>query len=124
MVKEIAGYIVAPMWHEFMGEALATMPKEVFNEPPATPESVSPALRGVSNVNGQFHSLLYWVSKDNPQGVGSLFPASDPQFPYWEYPIQAWLAGGQQTLFAASTASTTASTTPGIGIDGSNIGGQ
>jgi membrane peptidoglycan carboxypeptidase len=94
MVKEIAGYIVAPMWHEFMEKALAKYPQELFKEPPAIPEDSQPALRGVSIINGEAHSLLYWTDKDNPRGPAPLNPAGDPQFQYWEYPIQQWLAAG------------------------------
>lgn len=89
MVKEIAGYIVAPMWRAFMDNALTKVPKEVFNEPPATPESAPPSLRGIITE----HSLLYWTNKENPQGPPPLNPYSDPQFMYWEYPIQVWRAG-------------------------------
>lgn len=129
MVKEIAGYIVAPMWNAFMAEALTKVPEEVFNEPPATPETAAPALRGVIYVptgNGiGVHSLLHWTDSSNPLGPPPANPYKDSQYQYWEYPIQAWLANGSQTLFGgAGTASTTASTTPGIGIDGSDIGGQ
>lgn len=89
MVKEIAGYIVAPMWRAFMDVALTKVPEAVFNEPPATPESVAPPLRGVITE----HSLLFWTNKENPQGPPPANPYNDPQLAYWEYPIQAWLAG-------------------------------
>lgn len=89
MVKEIAGYIVAPMWRQFMDVALAKMPKEYFNEPPAIPQDVPPVLRGQI----QWHSLLLLTDKNNPQGGAPLNPYSDPQLPYWESPIQAWAAG-------------------------------
>ncbi|MEK7201580.1 MAG: penicillin-binding transpeptidase domain-containing protein, partial [Patescibacteria group bacterium] len=98
MVKEIAGYIVAPMWHEFMQVAIDKLPKEYFNDPPAIPNSAHAALRGVSKItlpdgSTTAHSLLYWVNKDNPQGPPPFNPYSDPQFAHWEYPIQIWLAG-------------------------------
>ncbi|KND46875.1 MAG: penicillin-binding protein 1A [Parcubacteria bacterium C7867-004] len=127
MVKEIAGYIVAPMWHAFMAEALQKMPEEVFNEPPAISESAAPALRGIiyvpSGAGTQAHSLLHWTDKENPLGPPPANPFRDPQYAYWEYPIQTWLANGSPTLFGAQ-ATSTASSTPGIGIDGSDIGGQ
>jgi len=101
MVKEIAGYIVAPMWRAFMDVALTKVPEAVFNEPPATSESVAPPLRGVITD----HSLLYWTNKENPQGPPPANPYNDPQLAYWEYPIQAWLAG------ALAPAQPTATTT-------------
>jgi len=99
MVKEIAGYIVAPMWHEFMEKALPKRPNEVFRDPAPTPTDISPALRGQAFVPANdgtmsAHSLLYWTNKDNPQGPPPANPGSDPQFPYWEAPIQSWLASG------------------------------
>lgn len=101
MVKEIAGYIVAPIWRQFMDVALAKLPKEYFNEPPAIPESAPAVLRGEVT----WHSLLLLTNKENPQGPPPANPYSDPQLPYWETPIQAWAQGAFNT---------TASTTPEV----------
>ena len=60
MVKEIAGYVVAPMWHEVMGYALTKYPVSYFAEAPAIPDSAPAALRGISGG----HDILYWVQKD------------------------------------------------------------
>lgn len=92
MVKEIAGYIVAPMWREFMDVALTKVPKEYFNEPPAIPENAPSALRGVVT----WHSLLLLTNKDNPLGPPPANPYSDPQLAYWETPIQMWTGMMQQ----------------------------
>lgn len=100
MVKEIAGYIVAPMWREFMDVALAKMPKEYFNEPPGIPESAPAVLRGVVS----WHSLLLLTNKDNPQGPPPANPYADPQLAYWETPIQMW-TGAMQQETASSTES-------------------
>jgi len=85
MVKEIAGYVVAPMWHAFMEYALTKFPPAYFDEAPAIPDSYPAALRGISGG----HDVLYWVNKDNP-----LLPASNPfsdaQLVRWEYPITSW----------------------------------
>lgn len=91
MVKEIAGYIVAPMWHEVMQYALTKYPQEYFTEPAPTPEGAPAALRGVYTDGSTFHDILYWVQKNNPLVPGNSF--GDAQFQYWEYPISAWLAG-------------------------------
>ncbi len=97
MVKEIAGYIVAPMWHEFMLAAIAKEPKEFFNEPPALSDALHPALRGISSitVNGTptSHSLLFWTNKENPLGPPLSNPGIDPQLEHWEYPIRMWQSG-------------------------------
>jgi 1A family penicillin-binding protein len=115
MVKEIAGYIVAPMWREFMLVAIAKTPKEYFNEPPAIPDSVSPALRGIGTLtlpdgSRVSHSLLYWTNKENPRGPAPSNPASDPQFQYWEYPVQLWASGGG--FVAGKPEAAASSTTP------------
>ncbi len=127
MVKEIAGYIVAPMWHAFMLEALQKYPKEYFSEAPGIPDTAPAALRGISSVgmpdgSTASHSLLYWTDKSNPLGPPPVNPWNDPQYAYWEYPIQVWTANGQQAV--NSSTDTGGSGTPGIGIDGSDIGGQ
>ncbi len=91
MVKEVAGFIVAPMWREFMLVALAKQPKELFNEPPAIPDSVQPVLRGVFPLpDGSARSILYWTNKENPLGPRPNNPGSDSQFGHWEYPVRMW----------------------------------
>jgi 1A family penicillin-binding protein len=98
MVKEIAGYIVAPMWHEIMAYALSKYPSEYFPQPPPIPDTASPALRGsYSNTTADggtaAHDILYWVDKNNPLGPAPSNPANDPQYAYWEYPVQQWASG-------------------------------
>ena len=97
MVKSVAGFIAAPMWHEVMAYALAKYPKKYFGAPSPIPYSVPPMLQGnwqIPDANGNIipHSLLYWTDKNNPQGPPPADPAQDPQFPYWEYGISAWYA--------------------------------
>ncbi len=97
MVKSIAGFIAAPMWHAAMAYALAKYPKTYFGEPDPIPHSVPPMLQGnwrVPDANGNIipHSLLYWTDKNNPQGPPPTNQSQDPQFPYWEYGISAWYA--------------------------------
>ncbi|MBU2330060.1 transglycosylase domain-containing protein, partial [Patescibacteria group bacterium] len=104
MVKEIAGYIVAPMWRAVMEAALRDKPVELFAEPPGIPESAPPALRGVVSS----HSILFQTNKDNPQGPPPANPYSDPQLAYWEFPIQLWAASGftvagPETVVATTT---------------------
>jgi penicillin-binding protein 1C len=97
MVKSIAGFIAAPMWHEAMAYALSKYPKTYFGEPDPIPSSVPPMLQGnwrIPDASGNVvpHSLLYWTDKNNPQGPRPTNPAQDPQFAYWEYGISAWYA--------------------------------
>lgn len=87
MVKEIAGYIVAPMWHEFMEHALTEFPQEFFSERRAIPEEAPAALRGSYADNSGIHDILHWVQKDNPLiGGGS---KNDVQYKHWEYALTA-----------------------------------
>lgn len=97
MVKSIAGFIAAPMWHDVMAYALSKYPKAYFGEPDAIPATVPPMLQGnwrIPDAQGiiQPHSLLYWTDKNNPRGPAPSNPAQDPQFPYWEYGINSWYA--------------------------------
>ncbi|MDE1966232.1 MAG: PBP1A family penicillin-binding protein, partial [Patescibacteria group bacterium] len=97
MAKNIAGYIVAPVWNQVMQYALSHYPKEYFGQPPTIPSDAKPVLRGIWNVppqadgTGGVHSLLYWTDPNDPAGPPPKNPASDPQYAYWEYPIQQWL---------------------------------
>ncbi|HET9641362.1 MAG TPA: transglycosylase domain-containing protein [Candidatus Paceibacterota bacterium] len=95
MVKSIAGFIAAPMWHAVMAYALDKYPKAYFGEPDPIPSTVPPMLRGdwmIPDGTGSIypHSLLYWTDKSNPLGPAPAFPAKDPQFSNWEYGISAW----------------------------------
>ncbi len=94
MVKKIAGYVVAPMWHEIMRYALNTTPKSYFGEPTKIATSTSPILRGqykiVKDGIVMTHNLLYWINKNNPLGPPLKNPSTDPQFTYWEYPVSVW----------------------------------
>ena len=97
MVKSVAGFIAAPMWHETMVYALSKYPKSYFGEPSQIVHTVPPMLQGnwqVPDTNGTVipHSLLYWTDKKSPQGPPPSDPSHDPQFTYWEYGIAAWYA--------------------------------
>ncbi|MFZ2908022.1 MAG: PBP1A family penicillin-binding protein [Minisyncoccia bacterium] len=90
MVKEIAGYIVAPMWHAVMQKALSEFPEEYFGSPRAMSEDTKPVFLGNYRTNGEIHNILYSVNKDDPTGPAPSNPYNDPQFSYWEYPVQLW----------------------------------
>jgi len=95
MVKSIAGFIAAPMWHEIMAYALSKYPKTYFGEPDSISSSVPPMLQGnwrIPDASGNVvpHSLLYWTNKNNPQGPSPSNPSQDPQFAYWEYALSAF----------------------------------
>lgn len=117
-MHKIAAYIVAPLWHEFMAEALQSAPDEQFEKPAETDStSLPPILRGiwqggktyyVDKLSGkrateftppemreerairEVHSTLYWIDKANPRVPRTTPPESDPQFERWEYAVRAW----------------------------------
>lgn len=105
--KRIAAFIIAPLWHDFLEYAMEKYPAGDFvpSSPDPDFESLPAPLRGEWNANlaGGVHEILHWVDKDNPRGSAPANPASDPQYRYWEYPLQVW--SGLQT---------NASTTAGI----------
>jgi 1A family penicillin-binding protein len=99
MVKKIAAFIVAPMWHDVMAYAAQKYPAQNDFVPPAPDpqqSSLPPVLSGNWNTDSTqgIHDILYWVQRDNPRAGKPLNPASDPQFAYWEAGVQAWIAGG------------------------------
>jgi hypothetical protein len=104
MEKRVAGFIIAPLWNEFMQVALPKMQQVAFNPPEPTPQNIPPILRGSWNnpgSDGRLHSILYWVNKQNPRSGQPSNPYSDSQFNLWEYPVSVW-SGAQ----ASSTPST------------------
>jgi membrane peptidoglycan carboxypeptidase len=134
MEKRVAGFIVAPMWNEFMQEAFKHG-KGDNRFTPASPipySTLKPVLRGVWQGNQSYvvdkmtgnlatdntppelreerfvpniHDILYWVDKDNPRGPMPKNPASDPQFQLWEYGVALW-SGNNSGLIASTTTNT------------------
>ena len=98
MDKKVAGFIIAPLWNEFMREALITRPKSFFGEIPEIPSDLKPVLRGVWSVENTdsipfVHSILHYVEKSNPRGPQPLVPGNDSQYGHWEFSVQKWLLG-------------------------------
>ena len=112
IAKQVAGYIVAPMWHAYMNELLATLPDEKFEKPEEKDLSpLKPVLRGEwQDAAGGAHSILYYVDKNNPLGAPPANPANDPQFSHWEYAVQKWASesgygGGQSAALEGGASS-------------------
>jgi 1A family penicillin-binding protein len=89
MDKKVAGFIVAPMWNEFMQFAISKRSVESFPEPASIEPEIKPILAGDWQEGG-VHSILYWVDKNNPLGPKPSNPYSDPQFILWEGPVDEW----------------------------------
>jgi membrane peptidoglycan carboxypeptidase len=96
MVKNIAAFIVTPMWHEFVAYAIQKYPADPFPPPAPDPsyDSLPPVLKGDWNTNPSqgVHDILYWVQKDNPRAGPPANPWGDVQAAYWDYPVQLWAA--------------------------------
>ena len=93
MVKKVSGFIVGPMWHQFMQYALAQRPAQYFTRAAVDESGLKPQMRGIWQVpgsDGQLHELLYWVDKNNPLGPPPTDPAQDPQFIFWDTAVQLW----------------------------------
>lgn len=108
--------IAAPIWNTYMKAAVANQPVETFQEPPAN-TAAKPVLRGelsgavpikidketgkratdftppeniIEKYFTQFHCILYYVNKDDPQGPPPADPFADPQFASWEDAVRRW----------------------------------
>ncbi|TSC84529.1 MAG: 1A family penicillin-binding protein [Parcubacteria group bacterium Gr01-1014_17] len=120
MEKKVAGFIIAPLWNEFMREALPLMPREALPPPPEeSKDGIAPVLNGmwqggrafmVDRMSGkrataytpaetreervvrEIHSILYWLDKNNPRnGIKPANPEADQQFVLWETAVRKWV---------------------------------
>jgi len=72
-----------PLWNSFMNAALSGTSAESFMSPNPILTS-KPILNGIPDA----HTILYSVSRDNPQGSTPVQPETDPQFINWEWAVQ------------------------------------
>ncbi|OGH62256.1 MAG: hypothetical protein A2848_02455 [Candidatus Magasanikbacteria bacterium RIFCSPHIGHO2_01_FULL_50_8] len=111
--------VAAPIWQQFMTEAVKKMPATGFPEPPKN-TATHFMLRGdaaggvaveIDTVTGKRatadtprettekrtflppHDILFYVDPANPLGAPPQNPASHPQFSAWEVGVERWLAG-------------------------------
>ena len=119
--------LAAPIWNEFMKQALKDSPVESFNDP-GDIKTGKPIIDGDSNVGKVYdinketgalaatgtpsnliekiaysnpHCILYYVNKDDPLGPVPKNPANDPQFTAWEAAIIEWAK--KNNLYSTST---------------------
>lgn len=102
MERRVSGFIVGPIWSEFMKYAVTKTPNHAFTRTESSTEGLKPVLRGIwqggewvedgERVEQEVHSILHWVDKNNPQGPVPNNPTSDPQYWLWETPVRAWAA--------------------------------
>lgn len=111
MDKKVAGFIVAPMWNEFLQFALEKRDVEFFNEPEPKDLDVKPIIAGfwkgektevrenedgekrvvVSGKSDGIHSILHYIDKDNPLGPIPNNPYNDSQYESWEESVRRWV---------------------------------
>lgn len=132
MAKQVAGFVIAPLWNEFMETALAAFPHEPFDKPLPDPEynELKPILRGIwqggetfviDQASGKLatertpthlteeraipdvHSILTWVDPRDPRGPSPDDPSDDPQFTYWEFGVERWLAANRDIIDTSVT---------------------
>lgn len=118
MVKKHSDRVITPTWNEFMRKALPLFPKETLPSPQEeNKDGIPPVLKGmwqggnsfvVDRMSGklatqytpaetreervvrEFHSILYWIDKNNPRGGKPTNPENDPQFVLWKTPVRKW----------------------------------
>lgn len=83
--------LAAPLWHQFMEKALSLSkyPQQSFEKPELTSTS-NPVLKG--EIEEDYHSILHYVDKNNPQGATPTDPGQDWQYKNWERGIENWLS--------------------------------
>lgn len=96
MDKKVAGFVVAPMWREFVDFALTKFEVQSFSNPEYTSEGLNPMISGELQFDSTPHSILHFVNKNNPTGPIPSNPERDPQYILWESSINSW-SGGYDT---------------------------
>ncbi len=113
--------VAAPIWQRFMVAAHRALPVQGFAPMPASFNySQKPMLNGrwegvetrafdsrtgapatpatppefvVERSYRQVHSILHWVSRENPLGAAPGDPSTDPAYGPWEAPVARWREG-------------------------------
>ena len=137
MQKKVAGFILAPLWHEFMEYAISKRPVESFERVEVDISALPPTLRGIwqggssvrtddtEQITGGVHTILNWIDKNAPTIPRTNGPINDPQYRYWESGVRAWAMrsgyGADQSIIldspttgGGSPVETGGQTTPGV----------
>ena len=100
--KKTAGFILAPIWRKAMDVALDNKPVEYFPDPlPNT--SQKPILKGIWCNNGEVHTILKDVIKNNPDGEYPNNPESDSQYELWNTSVQDWFNKNKSKCSGSNT---------------------
>ncbi len=78
----------APIWREFIIETLKGRPNEEFPRPePVFIDKIM--LNGnYKGEDGQLHTILHYIDKNDPRGLVPSNPESDPQYNNWEWSVR------------------------------------
>ncbi len=114
MAQQASARIIGPMWKKIMDYALEHVPTETFEEPDPIKTSLKPYLRGAwQTENGEVHSELYWLDRNNITGNEPGLGSRDPLFRNFEAGVQNYngvYTGGNGVVVDPRNPSTT--TTP------------
>ncbi len=113
--KADGSVLAAPIWHDFMAKVLGNTPAETFKAPDdfktgkpildgtiptetfpvdittGLPASSSTPLELIGErIGPAYHSILFYVDKDDPLGPVPNDPSKDPQFNLWESAVKKW----------------------------------
>ncbi len=91
--NQTAGFVIAPMWNEFMQKAIVKYPASSFIDPTPIDSNSKPVIKGIWENPLGVHEILHWVNRSDPLGAFPNNPASDSQYILWEEPVQKWLNG-------------------------------
>jgi hypothetical protein len=75
-----------------MSYAVNKYPTVSFSRAEAQP-APKPVLNGIwqfAGNDGNLHEILHWVDTDEPTGPVPSNPGRDPQYRFWELPVQNW----------------------------------
>lgn len=78
----------APIWREFITEVLADEPVEEFIKPDPVFTEKTMLNGNYFSENGEVHTILHYIDKNNIRGDVPNDPSSDPQYNNWEWTVQ------------------------------------
>lgn len=78
----------APIWHEFMEEALKDKEKEFFPKPEPVSSNKIMLNGNYINENGEIHNILHYINPNDVTGPIPDNPEKDPQYKNWEWTVQ------------------------------------
>ncbi len=90
--------LAGPIWRSFLEEAFEQedkdgnkkFPAEGFSSPDPRPRNKA-ILNGEYVVDGEVHTILHYVAKDDP--LGPVPSNKDPLYTNWEAPVRGWFGG-------------------------------